>query len=268
MPDTTTRSDKPRTIFLAGIGGPTCSGKTTLAKHLGRIIPSSTLLFQDDFAPPSEKVPMHPVHGFQDWDDPAGAIEWDRQREAIRSLRRTGEIPGEHASHDHLNEQVPVPIDGELERKWKEKFTELFEEMEKENREKPSVVIAEGFLMLYDEETVKEIDSRFFVREDYATLKKRRHDRHGYHTAVQSDPEGSLWRDPPDYWDLCVWPAYLKAHRPLFKSEQVETGSIDENKIEGVRILEARELTMDRMVELALEDIYSSLKEGKGRERW
>ncbi|GAA6006162.1 hypothetical protein JCM11491_002056 [Sporobolomyces phaffii] len=62
----------PPRVFLVGIGGPTCSGKTTLAKHLARIIPG-TLLFQDDFAPPSERVPTHPVHGFQDWDDPAGA---------------------------------------------------------------------------------------------------------------------------------------------------------------------------------------------------
>ncbi|GAA5975379.1 hypothetical protein JCM5350_006461 [Sporobolomyces pararoseus] len=254
----------PSKVFLVGIGGPTCSGKTTLAKHLSRIIPSSTLLFQDDFAPPSEKVPMHPIHQFQDWDDPNGAIEWDRQREAIQHLREKGIVPEEHASHDHLNEQVPVPIGERIEREWKEKFRELFERTE----EKPSVVIAEGFLMLYDEESVRDMDSRFFVREDYATLKKRRHDRHGYHTAVQSDPEGALWRDPPDYWDLCVWPAYLKAHRPLFVDEQIESGSIDESKIEGVRILEARQLTMDRMVELALEDIYTSLKEGRGKERW
>jgi uridine kinase len=43
-----------------------------------------------------------------------------------------------------------------------------------------SIVIAEGFLVLYDEETVREMDSRFFVREDYETLKRRRQDRHGY----------------------------------------------------------------------------------------
>lgn len=242
-----TRND----VFLVGIGGATCSGKTTLAKHLHRIIPNSTLLFQDDFAPPSEKVPIHPVHGFQDWDDPEGAIEWGRQRSAIRHLRTTGRIPSEHASHDHLNEQIPVPIDRELETEWRDKFTRLFDT----TREKPnSVVIAEGFLMLYDQETVREMDSRFFVREDYATLKKRRHDRHGYHTA-----EGALWRDPPDYWDLCVWPAYLKAHEPFFVQGQVESGPIDRSKIERVQILEARDLTMNDMVKACLEEIYDRL---------
>lgn len=54
----------------------------------------------------------------------------------------------------------------------------------------------------------------------------------------------------------------------MFNSQQVETGSIDDSIIQGVKILEARELSMNQMVEMALEDIYTSLVEGKGRERW
>ena len=143
MPDTPTRPRSGRpSVYVVGIGGPTCSDKTTLAKHLGRIIPDSNLLFQDDFAPPSEKVPMHPTQAFQDWDDPDGAIEWDRQREAIRHLRQLGEIPLEHSSHDHLNEQIPVPIEDEIEREWKDKFRTLFADIEKENRERPSVLLS------------------------------------------------------------------------------------------------------------------------------
>ena len=46
--------------------------------------------------------------------------------------------------------------------------------------ESSTVVIAEGFLMLHDKETVRNMDARFFVREDYATLKRRRQERHGY----------------------------------------------------------------------------------------
>ena len=43
-------------MLIAAIGGATGSGKTTLAKHLGRIIPS-LLVFEDDFAPPEDEVP-------------------------------------------------------------------------------------------------------------------------------------------------------------------------------------------------------------------
>jgi hypothetical protein len=54
----------------------------------------------------------------------------------------------------------------------------------------------------------------------------------------------------------------------MFNSQQVESGSIDDSIIQGVKILEARELSMNQMVEMALKDIYTSLVEGKGRERW
>lgn len=71
-PSSTPRTSRPRVVIIA-VGGPTCSGKTTLAKHLNQILPGSVILHQDDFAPAAEKVPMHPIYGVQDWDDKAGA---------------------------------------------------------------------------------------------------------------------------------------------------------------------------------------------------
>lgn len=62
----------PRLVIVA-IGGPTCSGKTTLSKHLATILPNATSLFQDDFAPPQEQVPYNDKYGVQDWDDKDGA---------------------------------------------------------------------------------------------------------------------------------------------------------------------------------------------------
>ncbi|GAA5828497.1 hypothetical protein JCM3770_002288 [Rhodotorula araucariae] len=251
-------------VVIAAISGPTCSGKTTLAKHLGRIIPSSLLLFQDDFAPPAELVPVDPKHGWQDWDDAKGAILWDKQRATLRQIRATGTLPDEHASHDHLNEQVPVPISEEVQTTWRRRFEELLQRQEV----KPTIVIAEGFLMLVDPESVREFDVRLFMREDYAVLKRRREERHGYHTQVLSDAEGSLWRDPPEYWDLCVWPAYLRAHAPLFVDGDVERGLLDPAAIEGGQLLEAKELGMEEMVVRACEAIYEAVESDRGRERW
>jgi hypothetical protein len=42
--------------------------------------------------------------------------------------------------------------------------------------------------------------------------------------AVQFSPEGSLWQDPPGYWDDIVWPAYLKAHKNIFVGGDVSYG--------------------------------------------
>ncbi|GAA5891247.1 hypothetical protein JCM8208_002559 [Rhodotorula glutinis] len=249
-------------VIIAGISGATCSGKTTLAKHLARIIPSSILLFQDDFAPPAEQIPVDPKHGWQDWDDAKGAILWDKQRDTLRRIRETAKVPDEHFSHDAFNEQYlgPVPISDEVQQEWRKRFKEL---LERQEGDKPTIVIAEGFLMLVDPESVREFDVRLFMREDYAVLKQRREDRHGYHTA-----EGSLWKDPPEYWDSCVWPAYLRAHAPLFVSRDVEHGAFDPHAIDGIELLEANELGMEAMVVRACGAIYKAVESGEGRERW
>ncbi|SCV71448.1 BQ2448_3036 [Microbotryum intermedium] len=262
----------PTRLYIIAIGGPTCSGKTTLAKHLARILPNSTSLFQDDFAPPAEKVPIHPVYGVQDWDDPDGAIEWERQRETLKYIREhDGEFPAAHYSHDSFNVQIPVPIEETTRRTWVDKFTRLQNKLEGEEGEGNGAVkyiIADGFLMLVDEESVRQFDVRIFVREWYETLKKRREERNGYHTAVESEPEGTLWTDPPGYWDQIVWPAYEKAHKKLFTNGDVNAGTIDSNVTSGIHLLEASESSMTQLVQQSCEAIYEMVKAGRTAKDW
>lgn len=66
-----------------------------------------------------------------------------------------------------------------LQQEWKDRFAALIEERARRGDE-VQFVIADGFLMFYDEDSVKEFDVRIFVREGYDELKKRRHERHGY----------------------------------------------------------------------------------------
>jgi len=65
---------------------------------------------------------------------------------------------------------------------------------------------------------------------------------------VQSDPEGSLWRDPPGYWEEIVYPAYLDAHREVFKNGDVERGQLTD-KFEGLILLESLDISMSEAVE-------------------
>ncbi|KAI5477222.1 hypothetical protein MNV49_006595 [Pseudohyphozyma bogoriensis] len=215
---------------------------------------------QDDFAPPAELIPIHPIHKIQDWDDPElGAIQFDRQRDVLKHIKASGVLPDDHASHDALNAEKldPVPVSEDVVAKWKTKFEELGKEHE------VAYVILDGFLIFWDDESVKEYDVRVFVREGYDVLKKRRNERHGYHTA-----EGSLWRDPPDYWDNIVWPAYLKAHRPIFIDGNVESGQPDHSKVDGLVVYEASELGMDAMLEKTCEEVYESVVKGKTAKEW
>ena len=65
---------------------------------------------------------------------------------------------------------------------------------------------------------------------------------------VQSDPEGSLWRDPPHYWEQIVWPAYVEAHEGILENGDVEHGKPN-GKVEGLLLFDGLELSMTEMVE-------------------
>ncbi|KAH9941030.1 P-loop containing nucleoside triphosphate hydrolase protein [Amylocystis lapponica] len=196
----------PPRVILVGIGGATCSGKTTLAKHLRRIIPRSVIIHQD----PQELIPIHPVYGVQDWDDAKGAIDWPRMVKALAEVKRTGTIPPEHYSHDHLNEQRDLPIDTATYERWRD---------HREADENITWVLVDGFLLYWHPEVVKLLDVRVFLRVSHEVLKQRRNERSGYHTA-----EGTLWRDPPNYWEQIVWPAYEAAHVHMVEGGDVEHG--------------------------------------------
>nr|GAT57771.1 fumarate reductase [Mycena chlorophos] len=225
-------------VILVGIGGATCSGKTTLAKHLKRIIPNSVIIHQDDFAPPQELVPINPVYNVQDWDAAPGAIDWPRLVEFLRTVKATGEIPADHRSHDHLNEQKDVPIPPELRDQW----TAVFQQRDTED-----VVWAflDGFLLYWHPEVIEQLDVRIFLRVPHDVLRARRHERHGYHTA-----EGALWQDPPNYWEQIVYPAYVDATRDVFEGGDVEAGA-PTAKVEGLVLLE--KMTMAEAVKTSCE---------------
>ncbi|KAJ7594687.1 P-loop containing nucleoside triphosphate hydrolase protein [Mycena floridula] len=232
-------------VILVGIGGATCSGKTTLAKHLKNILPDSVIVHQDDFAPPQELVPIHPIHNVQDWDAPEGAISWPKMVSFLDQVKMTGEIPAQHRSHDHLNEQKDIPLSDHVRDHWKRVFQDKKKKREENGQGRIIWALVDGFLLYWHPEVREKLDVRFFLRVPEEILKKRRHERHGYHTAVQSDPEGSLWRDPPLYWEQIVWPAYVTANAGLFANEDITA----QPTAEGIEVIEANETTMNELVE-------------------
>ncbi|KAJ3522486.1 hypothetical protein NM688_g8868 [Phlebia brevispora] len=175
------KQPKLRVIFV-GIGGATCSGKTTLAKHLRNILPGSVILHQDDFAPPQELIPIHPEYNVQDWDSAEGAIDWPRMTKALQHIKATGIIPPEHYSHDHLNEQKEVPVEQERLDRWRKVFSRIQQKHEAAG-EKLVWVMVDGFLLYWHKEVVDSLDVRVLLRVPHDVLKHRRHERHGYHTA-------------------------------------------------------------------------------------
>jgi nicotinamide/nicotinate riboside kinase len=64
---------------------------------------------------------------------------------------------------------------------------------------------------------------------------------------VQTDPEGQLWRDPPNYWEQIVWPAYIEAHKHVFENGNWESGA-SSNNVGGLLIIDELETGMTRAV--------------------
>ena len=69
---------------------------------------------------------------------------------------------------------------------------------------------------------------------------------------VQSDPEGALWRDPPNYWEQIVYPAYVRAHAHMLSDEDIENGKPN-GKVEDLVLVDAVDVGMDVVFEKACE---------------
>lgn len=103
---------------------------------------------------------------------------------ALGHFRAQGKLPPHHSSHDHLNQQPDLPISAKTAAHWK---SVLQTALDKAGIE--AVLIADGFLLYYDEMVRRQMDVRLFLRCNRSTLVQRRESRGGYATA-----EGTVWQ--------------------------------------------------------------------------
>ncbi|KAI3405976.2 NRK1 [Candida oxycetoniae] len=198
---------KSKNVVLVAFGGPSSSGKTTVAKTLSKLIPKTTLVHLDDFYLTDSKIPVDPTTGYQNWDC-ADAIDFPKFVDYLKSVR-SGHVsaPIESIQSDDIDLSMsPHEI---------ESLVQTIEE----NKQKISqhhLVFVDGFMLFHDPQCIELFDIRLFFHASFNTLKKRRESRSGYNTA-----EG-FWVDPPNYFEKIVWPAFKQSHKYLFKSEDVE----------------------------------------------
>ncbi|KAG1799849.1 uncharacterized protein HD556DRAFT_1430558 [Suillus plorans] len=244
-------------VILVGLGGATCSGKTTLAKHLKNILPNSVIVHQDvAVAQPEELLPIK--HGYQDWDAPDCAIDYPRLSKFLKDVKDTGCIPDDHRSHDHLNKHTDLPIEAECQRRLAENFRVIQDQVKESDHINIVWGLVDGFLLYWNQEVIEQLDTRFLLRLPLKTLEGRRRARQVYITA-----KGDEWVDPPDYWETIVLPAYLDAHREIFEGGDVENGSLT-NKVEGLVLIEPekedKEMSMTDIVERCCQELYQLVR--------
>ncbi|KAF5361035.1 hypothetical protein D9756_005035 [Leucocoprinus leucothites] len=227
-------------IVTIGIGGATSSGKTILAKHLRNSLHNSLIIHQDDFVPPAEKLPVDEVYGFTNWDDAPGAIDWDRMVDFLSNLKKTGNLPPDHQSFDGFNETISVPVDDEIIADWKQKSKKVASEhLEK---------YAQIQRLTTTKRIISNLDVRVFCRVPEDVAKSRREAR-AYYT-----PEGDTWRDPPQYWEKIVWPAYIRAHKHMFEGEDVANGKLN-GKMKNLILFEGMETKIGDMINTVMQNV-------------
>ena len=94
-------------------------------------------------------MPVHPIYNVQDWDAPAGAITWPKLINFLRHVKKTGGIPPDHYSHDHLNEQELVKVDDQVTEGLRTVFEDIKREQERKHGYKIIWGLVDGFLLYW-----------------------------------------------------------------------------------------------------------------------
>ena len=68
-----------------------------------------------------------------------------------------------------------------------------------------------------------------------------------------------MWRDPPEYWEQIVHPAYVRAHGDIFEGGDVEHGK-PTGKVADLLLFEGAQINMDTMITTIMEKVMEVTK--------
>lgn len=252
-------SSASRNLIIA-LSGPSCSGKTTLARLLRDVLaPHAFILHEDDFYKTDAEIPIKKVEDgreLQDWDC-LESLDLQALEDMLVYIKAEGKVKESFESKEDQNAVGDIKVDAQRVDAWKEKFASAFTGYSVP----PRVAIIDGFLLFSEEmKATRELfDVRLLLRLDYKTVKSRRERRMGYVTL-----EG-FWEDPKGYVDLIVWPNYVKDHAFLFKDGDVNgelnTETCESLCIQGIPKDAVEDMTL--CFHWAADIVYKSLQHAK-----
>lgn len=198
----TQQLEKP---LIIGLSGASSSGKTTIAELLRNIFPDTVVLHEDDFYLPDDQIPVNETIQDHDWDC-SGAIDFDSFTTVIYKLKH--DIPFHMNNYVHVEEgnvSNKITVDVNL----KNSVIALLQKKSKGLLSQRKIYLVDGFLMYHHKELLELMDIKLFFRADYLTLKSRRMSR-------KYTIDSGVWTDPPNYFELCVWPDFYNYHKSIF----------------------------------------------------
>ncbi|KAK6528275.1 ribosylnicotinamide kinase [Arthrobotrys megalospora] len=256
------------------ISGPSSSGKTSVSRLLRDAFTSTaltttppicTIIHADDFYIPDSELPIVELgttgQKVQDWDCPE-ALNFPHFLSSLKHAKQFGALPDSHQSYEVTHavgvDESILKLTNEGGEDGKAKILDLEKKVvawlkgveEDLGTKVERVVIVDGFLIFgkgVPEELKKEFDIKLMIRTPYEKAKQRREDRAGYTTM-----EG-FWQDPPGYFELLVWPAYVKQHSYLFEGDNMDAGILTEEALgSGLRTPTETDLTLMQTLQWAV----------------
>lgn len=234
-------------VVLVALGGPSSSGKTTVAKSLKLLLPKNTMLIHlDDFYLTDSEIPIDKETGYQNWDCPE-AIDFVKFVKCIKNLRNgiASDIKSLEPSEADL--KLLKPEESEL----LKKITQMSYKFKSK-----SIILVDGFMLFHDPAIINLFDVKLVFHAPFQTLKHRRESRSGYTTN-----EG-FWVDPPDYFSKIVLPAYINSHKYLFKNGNVENNEMEQSLVKKYNLVDMYNddtIPLLNLVEKALDSILERL---------
>lgn len=203
-------------MIIIGISGPSCCGKTTLARHLRKVIKNSEILYIDDFYKSEEDLPKL-SDGSSDWDSPE-SFDLKQLQLVLQNCISTDALPGRGCTREELNSKSPSLLTAYETAELAAYFNDLLGE--------EKVLLVEGLFLFHKSSEIGNlIDVKMICPVNYEILKMRRESRKSYQTV------DGVWCDPPNYFDDFVWPKFLEYGRFLYSKDfqQVSAEALQQN---------------------------------------
>ncbi|PSN29756.1 Nicotinamide riboside kinase 1 [Blattella germanica] len=242
--------------LIIGVSGATCSGKSTLARSLKDILPGSEFICQDDFFLPedSERHTFIPALKHNNWEI-MSSLDMDKMHKTVDNILSSGNpssiisfqtletittnITGKDKALQKTSspspELVNVPgsecktkANGEISARSKCETKVngaphgLNELQSSKSTPGVNILIIEGFIIFNDKKLADLCQMKYFLTLSKEECWARRSVR------TYNPP------DVPGYFDVCVWPEYVKHRDQVFKEVSgvnVIDGTLDKTSI-------------------------------------
>jgi len=226
-------------MLTVGLGGGSCSGKTSIARKLLELLPSSVVLHQDSYYR-NESDSGHVLH------PGTNSIDWE-VLQAFHMDRMVLDAKSALASHQKRTYRKPPSATSPSRRSLSSLEAALPTHIVSalENVSHLPLLMIEGICVLNEPRLAEMCHLKFFLEIDEGTCRARRETRGEW---GEEHDDSECWSETPEYFRQVAWPGYLSNRQGL-------------SNLPGVIFLDSTTSTVDQQLVEVLNRVLSHLQD-------